>query len=127
MDDDEPEYRLNLDATARRYAELYPSMAPRLRQILASRDPKLRRRIGVLVKAIAAADAGRLQRLKAAYRLSPAEARLALHIIDGGSIASYADLTGVTPGTARVQLKSVFAKTGVSRQAELVKRGQTEL
>jgi DNA-binding CsgD family transcriptional regulator len=124
MDDDDPENMLNLGPAARRYAELYPSVQPRLKAILASKDPKLSQSVASLARALRDQQARRLERLVAAYGLTRAESRLALHIIDGGSIAEYAQLAHVTPGTARVQLKAVFAKTGVSRQAQLIKLGQ---
>lgn len=127
MDDDEPEYSLSLNAVGLRYAEIYPSMIPRLREIMASRDPKIRARLAALAAADMAQREGRLRRLASVYGLTPAEARVALHVIDGGSLATYAQLAAVSVGTARTQLKSVFAKTGVSRQAELIKLGQAVL
>ena len=127
MADDKPKYSLKLDAPALRYAERYPSVFPRLREILTSEDPQLRRRVTALARAIMDTDRRRLEQLAAAYRLTRAESRVALHIIEGGDIASYARQAGVSAGTARTQLKSVFAKTGVSRQGELIKLGQSEL
>jgi DNA-binding CsgD family transcriptional regulator len=103
--------------------ELYPSVLPRLQAILASKDPHLRRRAAAFRRAAQVQEIARLGRLADAYRLSRAEARLALHIVEGGDIASYAKSVGVRVGTARSQLKAVFAKTGVSRQAELVRLG----
>ncbi|MGD9670830.1 MAG: helix-turn-helix transcriptional regulator [Hyphomicrobiaceae bacterium] len=61
--------------------------------------------------------AGQLELL---FGLTPAEARLAQTLAEGISIKGYAAAAGVAVGTARVQLKSVFAKTNTSRQAELV-------
>jgi DNA-binding CsgD family transcriptional regulator len=46
--------------------------------------------------------------------------------MEGGDIASYAGLAGVTAATVRSQLKSIFAKTGVRRQSALVRLGQHE-
>ena len=116
-----PDPKLSL--TFHRYAQLYPSAGPRLRAILANPDPKLRRRVATLRRLAEAHEANRLGRLADDYGLTRAEARVALHIIDGGDIASYARAAGVSAGTVRSQLKSVFAKAGVSRQAELVKLG----
>ena len=106
------------------YGELYPDLVRRLQAISESRDPELRRRA-------AAVNLGRSQRsgdrhdlLMERFRLTPAEARVALHLIDGGDIASCAEAAGVSPGTVRTQLKSIFAKTGVNRQAALVRLGQ---
>ncbi|MBE7199461.1 MAG: helix-turn-helix transcriptional regulator [Parafilimonas terrae] len=55
------------------------------------------------------------------YRLTAAEARLAA-ILDGTvSLKEAADRFGITVDTARTQLRAVFRKTGVSRQAELTR------
>lgn len=54
------------------------------------------------------------------FDLTPAEARVARGIAAGASVQALAIKAGVTVGTIRQQLKSVFGKTGVSRQAELV-------
>jgi DNA-binding CsgD family transcriptional regulator/PAS domain-containing protein len=55
------------------------------------------------------------------YQLTDAEARLAKALSGGHSIESAASLLGVQPATIRSQLKSVFRKTGVSRQQDLVR------
>lgn len=55
----------------------------------------------------------------AKYRLSPAEAALALAIADGLSPNQYAQTRGVSIHTVRSQLKSLFMKTGVNRQSQL--------
>ena len=59
------------------------------------------------------------ERLRAAFRLSPGEARLAALIGSGLSPRVAAGHLHVTEETARTLLKRVFAKTGVSRQSEL--------
>jgi DNA-binding CsgD family transcriptional regulator len=53
------------------------------------------------------------------FRLTPAEARIALGIARGKPLADIADAHGITVQTARTQLKSVFSKTHTNRQAEL--------
>lgn len=55
------------------------------------------------------------------YQLTAAEARLACEMLTGSTLQDAADKFGVAIGTARNQLKQVFAKTQVSRQAELVR------
>jgi DNA-binding CsgD family transcriptional regulator len=52
--------------------------------------------------------------------LSPAEARLARNLAAGLSIAEAACGNAISESTARTQLKNVFAKTGLSRQSDLV-------
>jgi DNA-binding CsgD family transcriptional regulator/PAS domain-containing protein len=56
------------------------------------------------------------------FALTPAEARLAARLAAGASLHTAADDLGITYGTARQYLKAIFAKTGTSRQAELVAR-----
>lgn len=63
-----------------------------------------------------------VQVLRKLWRLSRAEAALALEIGCGRTICEAAERLGIRESTARSTLKSVFAKMGVSRQAELVRR-----
>ena len=58
--------------------------------------------------------------LRDAFELTRAEARLAARLACGESLQDIADAFGISPGTARMQLKAVFAKTRTCRQAELV-------
>lgn len=60
------------------------------------------------------------QKLAALYGLTRAEARLAAKLADGMSLEDAADALSVSINTARSHLKTVFQKTGVRRQAELV-------
>ena len=59
-------------------------------------------------------------RLRAEFQLTKAEARLALRLAEGSSLASAAQAFNVKLTTVRSQLQQVFAKTGTSRQTELV-------
>lgn len=59
--------------------------------------------------------------LRRTFRLTAAEASLALEICGGGGRAAAATRLGISPGTARIHLQRVFEKTGVHRQAELVR------
>jgi len=54
------------------------------------------------------------------YGLTPAEIRLTSVIASGGAVQDASAQFGIAVGTARNQLKSVFNKTGVRRQNELV-------
>ena len=58
--------------------------------------------------------------LQLAFGLTAAEAKLALHIGKGATLGDAADALSVSKLTARTQLKSIFSKTDVRRQAELV-------
>jgi DNA-binding CsgD family transcriptional regulator len=55
------------------------------------------------------------------FGLTPAEAALAAALAEGLTLQDYAERHGVSVGTLRVQLKSVFSKTGATRQPELVR------
>ncbi len=55
------------------------------------------------------------------FDLTPAESNLARLLARGLSLAEVSVAQNVSQHTARAQLKSIFAKTGVSRQAELVR------
>ncbi len=59
--------------------------------------------------------------LRQAYRLSVAEARLAAQLVAGLTPKGAAGTSGVAISTIRTQLRSLFAKTGCSRQSEVVK------
>ncbi len=55
------------------------------------------------------------------FGFTPAEATLAMHLAKGLSLAEVSAQLSISQHTARAQLKAIFAKTGVSRQAELVR------
>jgi DNA-binding CsgD family transcriptional regulator len=55
------------------------------------------------------------------YRLTPGETRLTEHLIDGFTLAEIAEIMSLKPSTVRVYLKQIFAKTGVKRQAMLIR------
>jgi DNA-binding CsgD family transcriptional regulator len=58
--------------------------------------------------------------LRGAFHLTQAEARLASQLASGASLDTVCERLGIVKETGRNQLKSIFAKTGTSRQAELV-------
>jgi DNA-binding CsgD family transcriptional regulator len=55
------------------------------------------------------------------FQLTPAELRVMLAIADGGGVAEASATLGVAETTVKTHLHRVFAKTGTSRQADLVK------
>jgi DNA-binding CsgD family transcriptional regulator len=59
--------------------------------------------------------------LQALFDLTPAEARITSLLIDGKSVSSISKMQNVSLNTVRTQLKSVFMKTGVDRQVDLVR------
>jgi DNA-binding CsgD family transcriptional regulator len=58
--------------------------------------------------------------LRSHFGLTPAEARLALHLVAGETLRSAEAKLDISYETARTHLKSIFSKTGTCRQAELV-------
>ena len=61
------------------------------------------------------------QTLAELFSLTPAEAKLAMLLARGLSLAEVSEAQNISQHTARAQLKAIFSKTGVSRQAELVR------
>ncbi len=120
MDDDSVKPAGLITAGTSAYGELYPSLGPRLRQIIEHGGPDVQRRVASLEQALAAREGERNARLQGRFGLTQTEARIALHLADGGSIAGYAAAHGSSPATVRSQLKSIFAKTGAHRQGELI-------
>ena len=60
------------------------------------------------------------QAIRELYGLTPAEARLAAELSGGRSLPGAAAKLAITHNTARVHLRSIFAKTGARRQSHLV-------
>jgi DNA-binding CsgD family transcriptional regulator len=58
--------------------------------------------------------------LRSHFGLTPAEARLALHLVAGETLRSAEAKLSITYETARTHLKNIFNKTGTCRQAELL-------
>lgn len=59
--------------------------------------------------------------LRLLFDLTPTEARLTRHLVEGRTPAEAAAMLRITEATARTHLRRIFAKTGVRRQAELVR------
>jgi DNA-binding CsgD family transcriptional regulator len=62
-----------------------------------------------------------IDNLVSVYNLTPSEAQVAISLANGHSIDEIANSSHHSAHTIRSQLKSVFRKTGVSRQSELIK------
>ena len=56
-----------------------------------------------------------------AFELTPTEARVLLSIVEVGGVPETAQALGVAESTVKTHLSRTFAKTGASRQADLVK------
>lgn len=59
-------------------------------------------------------------RVRGLFGLTPAEARVAVALLAGGSPRAVSEGLGVSVYTVRHHLQSIFEKTGASRQSELV-------
>jgi DNA-binding CsgD family transcriptional regulator len=116
-DDDAFDQRLVKPAAA--YAKLYPSIGPRLKAAYDSGNPMVRQVARALSQALERSAGAREQYLRDTHSLSPQETRIMLHLVDGGSVQTCAEALGVAESTVRTHLKSIFAKTGARRQAEL--------
>ena len=103
------------------YGQLYPSLGRRLREILVSHNPAIKAKVAVLAAVVQRRDHDRRIWISELYGLTPTEARLAVHVADGGAVAAFASENGVAVGTVRTHLKAVFAKTGIHRQSDLVR------
>jgi DNA-binding CsgD family transcriptional regulator len=60
------------------------------------------------------------QALRRVFGLTPAESKLANELLQGNDLTAIAESFGISRNTVRTQLRSIFAKTGTSRQAELI-------
>ncbi|WP_219218552.1 helix-turn-helix transcriptional regulator [Variovorax boronicumulans] len=66
-------------------------------------------------------QARRMERIAAQYRLTQAERRLADALVDGLTLAEFAERHGISVHTVRTHLRNIFDKTGLSRQADLIR------
>ena len=82
----------------------------------------LQARVLIVVRTQANDDQRRAALLRDSYGLTPAEVEIALALAKGVKPDAIARARGVSVGTVRVQIKSLLAKAGLSRQVELVAR-----
>jgi len=88
-----------------------------------------RRTAGVAYSAVAAVFVRKaeldlpypLEALADAYKLTPAEMRVLMMIVQVGGAPEVAPVLGISEATVKTHLQRVFAKTGTNRQADLVK------
>jgi DNA-binding CsgD family transcriptional regulator len=89
----------------------------------------LRRRAGISYSAVAAVFVRKatldlpspLEALTEAYRLTPAELRVLMAIVEIGGVPDAAPVLGISETTVKTHLQHVFEKTSTNRQADLVK------
>lgn len=74
----------------------------------------------VVVRSYSASGANPGDSLRHDYALTPSEIRVTRGILHGSSVSEIASEHSLSVGTVRQQLKSVFRKTGVNSQSQLV-------
>ncbi len=77
--------------------------------------------VAILIGGLQVEIGANIVRLATAYGLTPAELRVFSDIVGGRSINDIATAAGLGRETVRSQLKAVYAKTGLSSQADLVR------
>ncbi len=101
------------------YATLYPSVIPRLEKAAKAGNPHVARAVRAYADASVASETSHIARCRSRFNLTETQARLAIFLAEGGTVAEYAAAMNVSVETVRSHLKAVFAKTGAKRQAEL--------
>lgn len=102
----------------RRHADINPNVPRRLKEIARWLDADLRS--AGLTLEINGPHFPRVDQWSKRYRLTPAETRLAAHLLNGGTTGSYTADHGVSRHTVRNQLRSIYAKTNTNRQVSLL-------
>jgi DNA-binding CsgD family transcriptional regulator len=64
---------------------------------------------------------GAAERPAAVFKLTPAEMRVLMMVVQLGGPREVAPVLGISEPTAKTHLQRIFQKTGTSRQADLVK------
>ncbi len=93
--------------------------APLLVSVTPVKTPAGARLALLMVREMEGYDHGTPKWLEKIFGLSPAEAEIACRIANGASLREIAEERRVSFETVRSQLKSIFAKLGCSRQAEI--------
>jgi DNA-binding CsgD family transcriptional regulator len=75
----------------------------------------------VLIHDPAASTVVSEEAVRARFDATPAEARLAIALCAGDSLSAFAASAGVSVTTAKTHLNGLFAKSGINRQADLVR------
>ncbi len=66
-------------------------------------------------------DATAIAAFAARFGLTPQETRVLQSVVEVGGVPMAADVLGISPATARTHVTSIFDKTGVRRQADLLR------
>ena len=62
-----------------------------------------------------------LETIASTFKLTPAELRVLMAIVEIGGVSEVAQILGISEPTVKTHLQHIFAKTDTSRQADLVK------
>jgi len=100
---------------------VYPSLEGRLAKAADAGHPYVLRALEIFGVAKSRSQEQALAGYREDHGLTEAEAKLAYFLVEGGTLASYALTTSLSRNTVRSYLKSVFSKTGATRQAELIR------
>ncbi len=100
---------------------VYPSLEARLSKAAADGHPYVLRALEIFGRAKGRSEELALASYREDHGLTEAESKLAYFLVEGGTLADYALTTNLSRNTVRSYLKSIFSKTGATRQAELVR------
>lgn len=75
----------------------------------------------MLIARVAAPGSRHVRALTSAFRLTPAEADIAVRLAAGETRPQIAAARGVSPETLKVQIRSIYDKTGCNRESQLVR------
>lgn len=106
-----PDYVLELAPAADSVRRFAQSLTRGARALLTIVDP---------ARALFTQPEQAMERLRWQFGFTPAEARLAVQLANGRTLAEAAGQLDITEGTARFMSKRLFAKTGTNSQARLV-------
>jgi len=94
---------------------------PYLVHILPLRGQRRDGAAAVFIHKAALAEPAAPEAMARAYQLTPAELRILLAIAEVGGVPQVAEVLGISETTVKFHLRSLYAKTGSARQADLVK------
>ena len=107
--------RLSRDDEPAQYAHVLPLVGGELRARL---KPEA---VAAVFVGAAADGAEGAEAMATAFSFTPAETRLVEHLLAGRSLNESAAALGVAMTTAKTHLENIFQKTGVGRQADLMR------
>jgi DNA-binding CsgD family transcriptional regulator/PAS domain-containing protein len=103
-----------------------PGQPPVLAHVLPLKQGEVRSRLqpeaaaAIFIGPVSSGASG-AEAMAVAYDLTPMETRVLAGLLSGQRPAETADVLGVAETTVRTHLRSIFAKTGAARQADLVR------